>query len=215
LTRRKRFPAAEIVYQSSGWEKPSLGFVNADGSGLKIIGLKTYYPNRPMWSAGRDSIIFIQPRHPIAASGLVGTFGGRISILGEDWRVRQCRNRTLWNVYSIEPIDPSTKQDEALIDNAGMQIILFAVDRCREISLHVDYVDDQDRNMIGASLSSDRRYVAFGESSGLRYPPKQYSINILDVQTGERRSVAEGINPSWSPENSMIAYCLASTILSP
>jgi Tol biopolymer transport system component len=83
-TRPVIFPNVDIVYQSSDFGAPSVGFVNADGSNQSIVELD-FDLNRPVWSPDGKTLYFINP----PGNSQFVEYPGRISIWREEKSVRK------------------------------------------------------------------------------------------------------------------------------
>ena len=87
--------------------------------------------------------------------------------------------------------------DALAVDNAGeLTILLIATQQSRPIASGMSSV---------ASWSPDAHKIAYDSFYGTGENPA-FHLNVVDVETGESVTVAEGHEPSWSPRGDRIAY---------
>ena len=105
-------------------------------------------------------------------------------------------------------MEPAGNLDDhqILIENAGLELILFDYVKCEEIIKYVDLESYDEGQIVGASLSSDGRSLVYALSSSLEEEDIEYIINIMDTQSMEVRAIGSGVYPSWSPDDQWIAY---------
>lgn len=197
------FPNTDIVYQAKDVDSPVVGFINADGTNNDILDIGLY-ANEPTWSNDGSTIYF---RQQAGDSGYLQPSIGKISMWQE--RVKSCDND-----LSIRSQIIPLNIHEILISN-GFKISKVDADSCREKDIILDYWIPSSTNrysIFGFSVSRDGRYIIYSEAylpqPGSNPPDnqRQYKIKIMNLISNEIIEVGEGINPSLSPNNELIAF---------
>jgi hypothetical protein len=200
-----QFPDTEIVYQRNDPGQPSLGFVNADGSGNVVVQLD-FYTTIPAWDADGETIFFMLLRRSYGDSDYRGV-GGLASYWREgDWR-HSCHNYLWQMTVGLDPIE-NGRSIVALMNNAGSWLAIIDLRSC-EVVDELLRLDEQDRTTIfGGDLDTHGEAVAYGTAvSGpdLTAPP-EYSLWVMDLGSRDSVRIGEGINPAWSPGSDYLAY---------
>jgi hypothetical protein len=192
-----KFPDTDIVYEVILWNDPRIGFVNADGSDNSVLTTDTFV-SKPTWAADGKTLYVLK------WMGVGGVGDGAISIWHEGKARHVCEDYPFVNTVST--IISETGSTRAVIDNGGKQLLLFDLERCKELKRYVDFAEDPSRDVRGVSLSSDQTRIVYTEISERQSPQPKYRIKIMDLGTEGVVEIGEGINPAWSPDDSRIAY---------
>ncbi len=81
----------------------------------------------------------------------------------------------------------------------------FDIATCEEKQFLVDYSDQAGYVVSGFSYSRARQELVYGLVVGPQ-GDEQYRLMLLNLTNGMETQLAEGINPSWSPDSSQIAF---------
>lgn len=207
-----QFPATEIVFQTAVHplmeEEVSIGFVNADGSEEEylsitapgVVGMEAS-PAYPLITS--DNLLLIMRGMPDtgAPGRLAAYLPGRLAEVCSDDRSAVIGPVTL------------THDEEHVV--AGIleppsRIAVFDLEACLaggfEPGEGVHTVLDIPDQYVpcfgaGAALSAGSERLAFSDCAS-----EEPTITVLTLATGEGTSLGPGIAPSWSPDDSSIAY---------
>lgn len=188
-----RFPDRELVFETYEENNPSIGFINADGSGKEIIPIKKY-AHQPTWSENGQMIFFVQPN---GAYGQVSSNMnmGELYIYNMGEKIYSCGNEYVWSpVYSFD----SEKYAYIKTRNTISSINL------RTCKLDQTYIKDEDNPIEGYSYFEN--YIIYGIRLLDEDQKFSYQIFLLNSDTGARQKIDEGINPNFSPDGQQIAY---------
>jgi len=200
----KTIPKADIVYESlnefdskiKSKIKPKIGFVNQDGTGKVDFETDLYYDKPVCLDDGKTIYFLMWNGH--------GTEFGFLSYWKEKKRIHRCKT---WHfVETFGGIIPDTEARQSVINNGRAQILIVDHQRCDELDILADVIDDRSNRLFGASLSSDGKKLLYSQESGRYSQNLEYSILVLDMDSKEIREIGSGINPAWSPDGSKIAY---------
>ena len=205
------FPDAEIVYQTGTFSQTRIGFVNVAGSNPVILKVGGYL-RKPVWSSDSSLIYGL-------SFGTPNDMIGYPSFWSKDGGFKLCEN---WEHMTwIEGTGNPNNSKEVVISDAR-KILLVDLTECTLIKTLVDFSkspDEKSRYVVGFSLSPDRRELLFGtqvsemyEENGQTYRWSENRIIKKDLITWEEVDMVRGMNPSWSPDGSYIAYILADGI---
>jgi len=206
---RGDFPEMDIVFQLrdgiSTLEHDTLGFVNADGSGLTYLPVygppKTWWgghaiPVYPVVTSDASTLIFRDPATSGYPGELIVMRAGQGGVECDGWfgggRVHLVADQTRALVHLVSP--PG-------------RLALFDLETCRKDvnkppSIIYDESVLQHYPGLGA-ISPDERFLAFNAWS----EEHQGDVIIVhDLDTGKQAQVAEGVTSAWSPDGQWLAY---------
>ena len=186
-------PDREIIYQADFY---GLGFVSADGQGNQVFEFKRQFTS-PVWSA--DGLYL----YGLARGKGLG--GGYPAV----WDLHKKRLKVCdWNQPNFEQIQSYQDSENpymAVVYHTSA-IIVFDIRTCQEKQFLVDYSGQAgDYALAGFSYSQDRQELVYGLVED-PYGDRQYRLMLKNLTTGEETQLAVGVNPSWSPDSSQIAF---------
>ena len=184
-------PDREIIYQVGYY---GLGFMNADGQDNQVFELKRQFTN-PVWS--------LDGQYLYGLSRGKGLGIGRPAV----WDLSKKRFKVCdWNLPYFEQIqsyDDPENPYTVIVQNSEA-IVHFDIATC-EINYWVNYTDKAGYVVSGFSYSRARQELVYGLVVGPR-GDEQHRLMLLNLTNGMETQLAEGINPSWSPESSQVAF---------
>jgi hypothetical protein len=209
-TWHQPFPDTEIVYQT-GRRADQVGFVNSNGSESSILAVGGQF-RKPVWSADGSLIYGLALYMSNATTGYP-------SYWSKDGVFKVCKN--LGHMDWIAGAGNPGNVKEVMISGA-FTISIVNLEDCSYIKTLVDYSKRTKGKTIGIesfSLSPDRSELLYGlvitecyESGGKTYCDGENRIVKTNLTTGLETDMVRGINPSWSPDGSTIAYIQADGI---
>jgi hypothetical protein len=94
----------------------------------------------------------------------------------------------------------------SVVLSSGEEIVVFDMGSCKTIKQLVNHQDDLGHGDIsGFSFFQAGNELLYGEVFNTN-TPREYKLIKLNVITDEREIVAEGIYPTWSPDESKFAF---------
>jgi hypothetical protein len=199
---RGTIPDVEILYQNSlGPNK--IGFVDADGKDPSIFETGTFL-RKPVWSSDGTVIYALTNPSP-----------GRIFGYPAYWdtnngKFKACR-RDLPYFWQIEESGNANGRTEVLLHDSRT-VISMELANCTQTGVLLD-VEKRPGNtsqgypiIEGFSYHSPTRQLLIGLVIKQGVEVIDARIIKFDQTSGEWLELAEGINPSWSPDGHWIAY---------
>lgn len=198
------FTFRDIVFQSSKFLEPSIGFVNMDGTGLEIQPTE-HYVYQPTWS-NSNTILFYDIRggggDPVDTPGdLVFWNAGRSMV--------KC-----WNYLAVMSfIYPTSISNEFIVLTSGEEIHRIRLPsigaNCKIIKTYVDFRADGTSdihriNDISYSASTDT--LLYTEIRDDKSVQKTIHMIMMNLTTGEVKDLGEGFNPSLSHDGNFVAF---------
>jgi tricorn protease-like protein len=192
---RQPIPDGSIVFMAGYSE---LGFVQPDGTGNQIIELRKRLA-RPVWSNDGNII------YGLSGSGQAGAYGGHPAFWDlETGRYKIC-SKGLPFFTQIQELANGENSYEVIVQNNGV-IVAIDLDKCNNTQTFVDYSEHPGEYAIaGFSYSPKTNELVYGLVIN-PYKEREYQLIHMDINTGEHVQLGDGINPSWSPDRSQIAY---------
>lgn len=195
----KSLPESQIIFQSTMHSPFEFILIDPDGSNEQILNLPNDFI-KAVWSNDR--------KHIYGLSNPEGMYPYENIGYPSYWNIDEGNfSRCLIRLPYYSQIEQFTKinnRNIVILQNLE-QIILFDMQTCREIYRFVDYSNQIGKfGIIGFSFFAKTDELFFGEYT-VPYPHK-YRIIKLNLTTKERVKLAEGINPTISPDGMHIAY---------
>lgn len=205
----KNFPQTDIVFQrvasNSSDERErrnSLGFVNADGSGLTIVKL-TPQPGSetlivfPIWSSDGSTLIFRGGSYPDPSTGELLTARAGKGVL-------HCPKESSFGLGRASLLEGAKQVVAEIISDLPDQVVLINLNDC---TVDRTYLSNSDKEFfVGVSAIRSGQLLAFGHSKNISYYSAENDIVILDTASGTQTIVANGAYPAGSPDDQWIAY---------
>lgn len=192
-------PESEIIFQSYMYDPYEISFIQSDGSGHQMIKIHDNFV-KLKWSSDGEMIY-----------GLHNPNGQpKYEDLGYPayWNLSTNEFKDCYRYYykQIEEFEHSKGKIEVLIYNTS-EIVLYDMETCQNIRKIVDYNDKSPhRDLAGFSYNRDSQELVYSEIWDSYNSDRSYHIFKFDLQSEEKEELAEGINPSFSPNGKKIAY---------
>lgn len=188
----KTVPARDIIYQTGEY---SLNFINVDGTGLQKVYLKQQVM-KPVSSADGETIYGLENWGYPAYWEIKK---GKYKVCSKD---QQYFGKILGQ---IEEYEITNGQHIVLLSDIE-KIVTFNLDTCKETKILIDYEGHLGTyNINGISFQHSTQTLLFGRIVD-PYKNPNYQIIKYVLSTGTEEVIAKGLNPSWSPDGSKIAY---------
>lgn len=196
FTAHQSFPQAEIVYQTNLYPPHGIGFIDADGFNSVILDVTRDF-RKPVWSSDGKT--------------MYGLANGKSPFIGypaywENGGFKECRNwGDMWYIQRVG--DGNGK--EVLTSNAHA-ILRVDLSKCEEIQVIVDYSNHKDvmvNGITGISYAEATQELLYGlETRDPGHFTAVYSVMKMNITNQQALEIARGLNPTWSPDFSQIAY---------
>jgi dipeptidyl aminopeptidase/acylaminoacyl peptidase len=177
---------------------PTVGFVNADGSGNTLL-------NSDMYLAKAALLDNSNTLYGLSWNGAIEA--GRLSVWRQGEPIRTCQNGSWWQITSLSLVPEDNGSMNVLINSSWTQILLVDPESCQPTTIYIDVSEpDQRRFVWGGSLSQGGEFLLYAYEGDRRAVQSTYILKKLDIDTGVTTDIGNGINPEWSPDNQWIAY---------
>ena len=193
---RRPIPDSEIVYQGEEIRKSAahmMGFVRPNGADNQVLEIDRAF-EKPVWSSDGEL--------------LYGLYGGEGYYMGYPayWDLQRGRigfcNREIPYFTQIKGSGNPENPYEVIVQHVWI-IIIMDLSNCKQVRTLVDFSNRPgDFSISGFSYSASRQELLYG----LIVNNKEYRLMHRDLKTGEEVMLAEGINPSWSPDCNRVAF---------
>lgn len=185
-------PDTELIYQA---DYKVLGFVDADGQANQVLVINQQFA-KPVWSADGQYLFGLSKGK--------GVSWGYPAV----WDLSKKRFKVCdWNqphFGQIQSYDDPENPYMVIVQHTEA-IILFDIKTCKQKQLLVDYSGQASYAIAGFSYSQARQELVYGLLVD-PYRDRQYRLMHKNLTTEEEIQLAEGINPSWSPDGSLVAF---------
>jgi len=193
-------PNGEIVYEGEGIYNTSghlLGFVDPSGENNQIIEPDRQF-DKPVWSANGEFLY-----------GLTGATGSYMGFPAywdlENGRFGVCK-RNFHFFEQIQGSGNSANPYEIIVQDVWT-VIVIDLANCKQTKTLVDYSTKPGLySLAGFSYFAANQVLVYGEVVNPDTQQREYRLVSMNVITGIKKILAEGINPAWSPDGSQIAY---------
>jgi hypothetical protein len=194
------FPAGDILFQSEVNPKYVLNLIQADSTTHQIVNLPQNFV-KPVWSANGEILYALSNPRGMIPYGDAG-YPAYWNI--KSGKFKDCAG-DLPIYFQIEP-SPTLENPHAVLLHNAREIVLFDMDTCKQIKTIFDLYDQEGKAQFeGFSYNHDTRELVFGEKVDPPYPPSYY-IKLLNLNTGEKSELGNGLNPIWSPDGTQFAF---------
>lgn len=197
-TWQKPIPKGEIIYQGDIVNQSphyQLGFVDSNGENNQLI-MTTRQFSKPVWSSDGNFIY-----------GLTDSTGPDYGYPAywdlQKGKLGVCSKDLPYSIQIHGAGNPENPYEVILQD--AFTIIKMDLSNCNTVQVFVDNETKHGGNLIiGASYSPLQRGIFYGFLINPTTP--QYQLMYLDLQNDIETKVGEGINPTWAPDGSKVAY---------
>jgi Tol biopolymer transport system component len=196
---RKPIPTGEIVYQGEevkNYPHYQLGFVDSNGKNNQIIK-----PNRqfakPVWSVDGTFLYGLSSNE--------GTYYGYPAY----WDLQKRRfgicSRHLPYFDQIQGEGNPENPYEVIVQDIFI-IVVMDLSQCIQVRTLVDYSAQlENYSIAGFSYNYSKQELIYGIVLNQSTEPT-YRLMHLNLKTGKEIQIGEGINPTWSPDGTKVAY---------
>ncbi len=186
---------AYLTYRNSD-SKTSIGFIGLDGS-IEFSEAGRF--SMPTWSLdGKRLYVTVRSGQPYASG-----YPGYIDSSGE---LKQCNSVPQWFGQNLVVDIPDIGNINRVLTVAPDKIMIIDIEKCETISVLVDVSQKGEMNINGASYTVDGKWLVYGLGTYRSGGNQAYQLMKLDLDTQQTSVLANGINPTWSPDGMQIAY---------
>lgn len=200
------FPDRDIIFQTyphdmSDKGENTLGFVNADGSGLVYLDTVFLLPvfGRCIEIAPMQPIITVDGSILVYRNPRVGA--GYLYIQHSGGPPIKCDDDISFGINR-----PQIEGDQIFTDTAG-EMALFSIEDCApnipKDQLTIFTSPNTGYGLYSGSISPDRERIAF---SARMADEGNYYILLYDTKSQETVRITEGDAPAWSPDGTSLAF---------
>ncbi|MBN2550911.1 MAG: PD40 domain-containing protein [Anaerolineales bacterium] len=184
------------MYQTGLIKQKQIGFVNADGTNAIVLEVGEYL-RKPVWSSEGNLIYGM-------AEGLLPNYrDGSPAYWYQNRGLKKCR---VWDLFwSVEGSGNQANPMDVLIYDYK-KILLANLENCMEIKVLVDYMERSELGVLGAAYLWDEEILLYGLEENKSLGKRNYRVIKIDLKTNQAVDLANGINPSWSPDGAQVAY---------
>ncbi len=199
------FPQRDIVFQRAllpgGKDRLSLGFVNADGSGLTVlqfhalsVGWSTMAD--PVWSSDGSTLVF---------RALGDNRAGPLMVIRAGGEVRRCPVETVgWGRASFLEGEEQIVAEGWAVTSDVSRPKMIDLETCKVIRV---YLSEAEEEVIGTpTITSDGQRLAFVRWEDDAFMGRPSDIVVLEVASNMQTVIGKGLWPSWSPDGRWLAY---------
>lgn len=193
-------PEGVIIYQGEGIYNSlghHLGFVQPDGSNNQVL-LPDQKFERPVWSADGEFLYGL--------TNGSGSYYGYPSYWDfQNGRFGSCEQSLPFFMWIQGPFIPDNPYE--VIVGSYLEIMAIDLSDCDQTQTLVDYSNALGNyKLSGFSYFSSTQDLVYGLIVDPDSYYTQYQLVLKNLETGTTTNLAEGINPSWSPDGTRVAY---------
>lgn len=198
----KNIPATELIYipKSETWPSTDVAFINADGDNQILFSLPVNKFIKPSYSKNKDVIFFLSGKGKEAPMSGFPAYWNL-----ETGKFKVCSDNFVYYEQIIDGNNPNN--DFEVLIHDGVQISFFDLSNCQKGEILVDTsVNSPNEYVWGITYSFDNQQMIYGVVENYLNPNVNYKVMKLELNTQIESQIAEGINPTISPDGKSVAY---------